>query len=197
MSRKLLVFLGILVLVGLTTTTVFAGKYRVLDDSTVRSKPGTGAILVKPGQLEILAATEFSADVLFATGSAAGLGKDDVNFTLVSTGTPNVMCRNQGGNLAPGQNPPKITLTGPAQFSSGSDPNRKNGRSPFDVTANNLPSLTAVQWGCPNNNWTAIIDSVNYTAATITVQQVGGANSTSANFSCVTTSGGTTCTRTN
>ena len=171
MSRKLLVFLGVLVLVGLTTTTVFAGKYR-------------------------LNAT-FALGSLIASGDVSGLGNQDVTLILDATGDPVVTCTNQGSNQAPGQNPSKVSATG-TQFLPGNDTLRKNGKSPFDVETND-PVLTAVQGGCPNNNWTATTDFVFWTAADITVKDTAGKILTKQHYTCTTTRtpASVTCTPTN
>ena len=175
MSRKLLVILGVLVLIGLTTTTVFAGRYR-------------------------LSTFSFSLGSLIADGTLTGLGSQDVTVVLDASGIPVVTCTNQGGNQAPGQNPPKVSATG-SQFLA-SAVFTKNGTSPFDVETNDpQPGLTPKQMGCPNNNWTARIDFVLWTNATITVHtgEITGPIGLQQKFTCTTTQNpdSVTCTPTN
>ena len=175
MSRKLMVILGVLVLVGLTTTTVFAGRYRV-------------------------ATFDFKLGSLIADGSLTGLGNQDVTVELDASGIPLVTCTNQGGNQAPGQNPPKVSATG-TQFLS-HNIFTKNGTSPFNVETNDPQlGLTAKQMGCPNNNWKAKIDFVFWTQATIKVHtgDITGPVGLKQDFACTTTHNpdSVTCTPTN
>jgi len=64
----------------------------------------------------------------------------------------------------------------------------KNGTAPVDVKAE--PTLTGIQGGCPNDNWTANIDFVYWTNATITVTDPSTDPDTvllQQNYTCVTT----------
>ena len=107
---------------------------------------------------------------LSASGALAGLGNKDVTMTLTATGTAtNITCTNKGGNVAPGQNKPKVTTVGQQSIPV---TEVKNGNVSFDLSTAQ-PFVTAKQAGCPNNNWTATVNDVEFTSATITVVQGG------------------------
>jgi hypothetical protein len=134
----------------------------------------------------------FNLGSLIASGSVAGIGNTDVLSTLNASGIPQVICKNQGGNQAPGQNPPRVSATG-SDFLPGTDTTRKNGKAPYadEATWNNNVVLLAPgsQWGCPNDNWTAYVGPfIFWDSATLTFSNAtSGEILASQNYSCVTT----------
>jgi hypothetical protein len=135
-----------------------------------------------------LSGVTFKLGSLNATGVFTGLGgyKEGVTVELTASGIPVVTCTNQGGNQASGQNPPKVTAGGiqdiPFYVIT------KKGTAPLDVTAEAQPFLSGKQAGCPNDNWSAAIEFVFWTNATITViDNVNGNVVFMQDYSCVTT----------
>ena len=135
----------------------------------------------------------FSLGSLIANGDVAGLGTQDVNVILTASGVPQVICQNQGGNQAPGQNPPRVSATG-TDFLPGNSALRKNGKAPYSDEAkwNNNQTLIAPgsQWGCPNDNWTAYVGPfVFWDTANIIVTDTSTPPTTLAaqKYRCVTT----------
>jgi hypothetical protein len=120
----------------------------------------------------LMANPHFLGDVEFnvlgtslnATGSVAGLGNQDVTVVLSAKGTATIVCRNPAGKVAPGQTR-DIDVSGSQTIT---DP--KNGRVDFDVTTE---SPVAPQDACPNRKWTATITNVDFSSATLIVQQDG------------------------
>jgi hypothetical protein len=144
--RRLITILSLVFVLALTSTTAWAAKAR-------------------------FSSLNFSIGSLIADGRLVGLGTEDVAVILDATGIPVVSCTNQGGQRAPGQNPPKVSAQG-TQFLV-HETYTKNGSADFMVeTIDPLPS-SAKRMGCPNNTWIATIDFVFWTNATIEVR-VGG-----------------------
>src|SRR4026207_1100688 len=144
MKKKFLSMLTALLMITLMTSTVSAG-----------------------GNIK-LSSVQFRLGSLIAEGFASGLGNTDVTVVLNATGVPAITCTNRSGTQAPGQNPPK----GSASRSDflAQESYTKNGRSPFSVEPEEpQPGLTAKQMGCPNNAWSASIDFVFWTNATLIV----------------------------
>jgi hypothetical protein len=161
--RRLITILSLIFVLGLTTTTALAARPRFSS------------------------AIAFSLGSLIAEGRLTGLGTQDVAVVLDATGIPVVTCTNQGGNQAPGQNPPKVSARG-SQFLI-HETYTKNGSTGFEVETNDPAPLSAKKMGCPNNTWTATIDFVFWTNATINVRAdtETGAVLLHQDFVCVTT----------
>src|SRR5688500_9905742 len=107
---------------------------------------------------------------LSASGALAGLGNKDVTITLTATGTADdITCTNKCGNVAPGQHKPKVTTLGETSILM---TEIKNGNVSFSVETAE-PFVMAKQAGCPNNSWSATVNDVAFTSATITVVQGG------------------------
>lgn len=118
------------------------------------------------------------------TAVLAGLGNDDLVATVTTKGTAVYQCRNQGGNVAPGQN--KV-LVGPSSSETnipGSD--IKNGNltlSTVPVTLAADPTVSAAEAGCPNNNWIGVNPVLTVTDIYLVIEQPVGTTI----FSCSAT----------
>ena len=108
---------------------------------------------------------------LNAAGSLAGLGNEDLLVTLSATAAATSTCTNQGGNQAPGQNPAEVTVSGSQSIPAGEI---KNGNVSFHVTTQGPVSPVPGAPGCPNPNWTETITDVEFTSATLRVEQPAG-----------------------
>jgi hypothetical protein len=122
---------------------------------------------------------------LDVSGLLTGAGGYDagVKVELTATGIPDVTCVSPGGkDNPPGQNPSQVTATGvqiiTEVFRSG---------TPVQVEAE--PTLTGTQGGCSNDNWTARIDFVSWTHATIVVTDLAnpGTELLHQEYNCLTT----------
>ena len=132
-----------------------------------------------------LKGVQFSIGSLDVAGTLTGLGgyKDGVQVDLTATGNPVVTCVSPGGkDSPPGQNPSQVSATATQYITQ----IFKNGTAPVNVSAE--PTLNGVQGGCANNNWTAQIDFVYWTHATIVVTNLStGGVLLHQDYSCVTT----------
>jgi len=119
----------------------------------------------KPGSPQFTQASDTTLD---ASGYLAGLGNYTTLVQVDATGTPDVTCTSPGGNESPGQNPGSVDVSG-AQTIPATDV--KNGNIFFDVVTEEPGAITGKQGGCPNNNWSATINSIDFTSATVYVYQ--------------------------
>jgi len=169
MKRKIISLISALFAAILLTSTVFAGAIK-------------------------LSGVSFRLGSLIAEGTLSGLGNQDVRVVLEASGFPKVTCTNRGGNQAPGQNPPKVSASG-EQPLFGFDLTRKNGKSPFGVETNDPPLVDPIVYGCPSANWTATIDFIFWTEATITILDLDTqAVLRTQRYTCTTTLNNVTCT---
>ena len=144
------------------------------------------------GNVHLNGDVTFSKGSLTASGVLAGLGNDDVNVILVGSGMGTATCRNKGGNVAPGQTPIQVEVSGlqsiPATLF-------ENGSTPFSVTVEDPPWPTAREAGCPNRNWSVVAFTVSWTGAVITVESLAtGEILLEQAYSCVTTLDSVVCT---
>lgn len=169
MRKKLLSVITALLASLLITSSVFAGAIK-------------------------LSSITFSLGSLVAEGTLTGLGNQVVNVVLDASGFPVVSCTNQGGNQAPGQNPPKVSASG-EQLVSGLNLTKRNGKSPFDVETRDPQVVDPIEYGCPNGNWTAKIEFIYWTDATIRVLDMDtGDVLLEQDYTCTTTEISVTCT---
>jgi hypothetical protein len=152
MNRKFSTILTLLLLLALSTSTVAAA----------------GAIKLSGG---------FTLGSLHFNGTMTGLGgyKSGVTVELIGAGIPVVLCTNQGGNEAPGQNPPKVTADGTQYI--GPSLIDKKGKASVGVAVADQPgdyNLTGTQGGCPNDNWSATVLNILWTDAIINVYSGDG-----------------------
>lgn len=162
MKRKIISITTALLAAILLTSTVFAGAIKF---SSVTFRLGS----------------------LIADGYLTGLGNQDVEVELTATGIPAITCTNYGGNQVPGQSYPKISASG-NQTLQDDDQRSKNGKSQFFVETDETGVLTWNEAGCPNSNWSATIDFVYWTEATINVYDLyTGDFLASQNYTCETT----------
>jgi hypothetical protein len=114
--------------------------------------------------------TEGSNFAVTCTGTISGLGNGNYNIFLTASGPATTSCTNKGGNTAPGQNPANVTSAGVTPITVTSD---TNGNYKFTASGNPPTAPSPKVAGCPGNNWTVSILSVDYTSATLTIQPGG------------------------
>jgi hypothetical protein len=104
------------------------------------------------------------------SGCLAGLGNADVVITVSATGQGISLCRNKGGNEAPGQNKVPVRATTTQTFKA---TEIKNGNLCFNLRTTAPANPSAAEAGCPNDNWTAFLVDVVFSGFSVTVQQGG------------------------
>jgi hypothetical protein len=182
MRRPLVAVLTVAIVVCLTASVALAGmKINRLTFSAVATvDSGVGllatsvddGVMTASGNSQELCAGTCTGLFLRAEGTLVGLGSTDSTVVIEATGVPVVMCTNQGGYQAPGQNPSNITTSGEQQI--GITQTTTNGLAQIDVRTE-LPvvNLPASLMGCANDNWTASIVGIQFTHATVSVFQGG------------------------
>lgn len=168
MKKRLFTILTLALIIALSTSTVYAAGFKL--------------------------SAGFKLGSLDASGFVSGLGHTDWVLMLNAQGHADVICTNPGGNDVPGQSSPHINAIGTDAL-PGNDPLRKNGKSPFEVTATpDFEINPAIAWdvaGCPSSNWTGKVDFVYWDFATINLYSP--TDTTFSNpvatykFTCVTT----------
>lgn len=110
----------------------------------------------------------FSGDTVTATYDVSGLGNQGATLQITAVGFATYTCTNKGGNAAPGQNPQPATGTSPGvAFEPTGRPGRATATESVTLTA--PQEINAKQAGCPGNNWTATLNDVVLTGATVTI----------------------------
>ena len=154
MKKKLFSILTVFLLTTMLTSTVSAGGNIKLSGAPTSRSP------------------------LHLDGYLTGVGgyKQGVTVELIGSGTPITLCTNQGGNQAPGQNPPNIVTSG--TDSIGPQDIQKNGKAVVDVEVEDLigTTLPGDQGGCPNNTWSAEITDIAWTSAFVLVTNNANGN---------------------
>lgn len=129
----------------------------------------------------------FSLGSLIAKGFATGVGNTDVTFELKAVGPADITCINNGSNSVPGQSSPRISATG-KQDVLGSDPETKNGKTPFRTETDDPETVAWDVGGCPNPNWIGHVDFIYWTDATISIYATNtGDLLTKQDYTCTTT----------
>ena len=107
---------------------------------------------------------------LTETGSLAGLGNQDVVISMTATANPIATCTNPSGQNQPtGRNPAPVSVSANPLSIPASE--IKNGNVSFSLTT--LPPVSPIAGApdCPGVNWTENITDLQFTSATIMVQQ--------------------------
>ena len=107
---------------------------------------------------------------LTETGSLAGLGNADVIINMTATANPIATCTNPAGQTQPpGRNPASVAVAANPLSIPASE--IKNGNVSFTLMTN--PPVTPIAGApeCPNSQWTEAITDLQFTSATLTVQQ--------------------------
>ena len=107
---------------------------------------------------------------LTGTGTLAGLGFQDIVVAMTATANPIATCTNPAGqNKPPGQNPAPVSVSATPEAIPASE--IKNGNASFSLTTNPPATPVAGAPDCPNSSWTEVITDLQFTSATIMVQQ--------------------------
>jgi hypothetical protein len=95
------------------------------------------------------------------SGKVAGLGGTTFEIRVSATGTASVTCTNPAGNVAPGQ-----SFTATSTGTGGPMQTPRNGQVSFSLSST---TPVAPPRSCPNSKWTASVNDVSFTTATLTL----------------------------
>jgi hypothetical protein len=110
-----------------------------------------------------------NSGVLTCSGKAAGLANGPVNAYLTADSVnATYVCRNHGGNVAPGQG----TFSGPVQGQTQQIAPR-NGQITFSPSLQPPSTPTSSEAGCPNGKWTVDRTSLTYVNVVLHIDQGG------------------------
>jgi hypothetical protein len=114
----------------------------------------------------------FDGNTVTATGDISGLGSQKPAYAVLSAnGFATYECSNQGGNAAPGQNPVPVQGSSAPQ-DLGNTTHNGRGTVNVSVTVTAPQTINPKTAGCPNGKtWTATLQSVTLTSATLTIYQ--------------------------
>jgi hypothetical protein len=111
-----------------------------------------------------------SSGVLTCSGKAAGLGNGPIEaFLTADSINATYVCRNHGGNIAPGQG----TFTGPAEGQHEPIASH-NGQITFSPSLQPPANPTSAEAGCPSGKWTVERTSLTYMNVVLHIQQPPG-----------------------
>jgi len=115
---------------------------------------------------------------LTCSGKAAGLGNGPTAaFLTADSITATYVCKNHGGNIAPGQPVVQQNVTGPTQTIT-----PHNGQITFSPTIP-PPTPPSSATECPNGNWKVVLTSLSYTNVVLHIQQPPGVTPDTLSFS--------------
>ena len=106
---------------------------------------------------------------LTCSGKAAGLGNGPTAaFLTAGSVSATYVCKNKGGNVAPGQPVVNQNVTGPAQ-----EITPRNGQITFSPTIP-PPTPPSAATECPNGNWNVLLTSLTFNDVVLHIQQPPG-----------------------
>lgn len=111
-----------------------------------------------------------NSGVVTCSGKAAGLGNGPtVAFLSADSINATYVCRNHGGNIAPGQG----TFTGPVEGQQ-QQITPRNGQITFSPSLQPPANPTPAEAGCPSGKWTVERTSLTYVNVVLHIQQPPG-----------------------
>jgi hypothetical protein len=122
-----------------------------------------------------------NSGVLTCSGKAAGLGNGPTAaFLTADSIDATYVCRNHGGNIAPGQG----TFSGPVQGPT-QNITPRNGQITFSPSLSPPAAPTPQEAGCPNGKWTVERTSLTYVNVVLHIQQPPGTDVLTQSFGSI------------